>query len=228
MTPEETREYNKKYREQNKAKISANGKEYYEQNKEKILANGKEYRGQNKEKISANGKEYYEQNKEKILANGKEYRGQNKEKISANGKEYRGQNKEKISANDKRYYEQNKVKIIAKDRNWKKFKMQEDPAFKFIQICRKRTWDYFNSKGIKKSKPTMEMLGCTAEELRDHLQSQFTEGMTLENHGEWHIDHIIPLSSAKTEEEIIKLCHYTNLQPLWAKDNLSKHAKILN
>ena len=74
----------------------------------------------------------------------------------------------------------------------------------------------------------MEMLGCTPEELRDHLQSQFTEGMTLENHGEWHIDHIIPLASANTEEEIVKLCHYTNLQPLWAEDNLSKSDKIIN
>jgi hypothetical protein len=59
------------------------------------------------------------------------------------------------------------------------------------------------------------------------MENKFTEGMSWDNQGKWHIDHIIPLSSANSEEEIYKLFHYTNLQPLWAKDNLSKHNKIL-
>jgi len=69
----------------------------------------------------------------------------------------------------------------------------------------------------------------SADELKKYLESKFTEGMCWENYGlyGWHIDHIIPLSSAKNEEELIKLCHYTNLQPLWSFDNLSKHNKIL-
>jgi hypothetical protein len=54
------------------------------------------------------------------------------------------------------------------------------------------------------------------------LEKQFVVGMSWDNRNKWHIDHIIPLSSAKTEEEIYKLAHYTNLQPLWAEDNLSK------
>jgi hypothetical protein len=58
-------------------------------------------------------------------------------------------------------------------------------------------------------------------------EEKFTEGMSWDNKNEWHIDHIIPLSSAQTEEELYKLCHYTNLQPLWAEDNLRKSNKIV-
>jgi hypothetical protein len=60
------------------------------------------------------------------------------------------------------------------------------------------------------------------------LETQFTDGMSWDNRSEWHIDHIIPLSSAKTEDELYKLCHYENLQPLWAEDNLKKGARILS
>lgn len=88
-----------------------------------------------------------------------------------------------------------------------------------VRICLKR-------KGFKKKNHLNQYLGCTIEYLREHLESRFTEGMTWENQGKWHIDHIIPLSSATSEEEMYKLCHYTNLQPLWALDNIKKSNKI--
>ena len=71
-------------------------------------------------------------------------------------------------------------------------------------------------------------MGCSYEFLKEHLEKQFVDGMSWENRSEWHIDHIIPLSSAKNEDEIYKLCHYTNLQPLWAIDNIKKGKKLLN
>lgn len=70
------------------------------------------------------------------------------------------------------------------------------------------------------------MLGCDYGTLAAHLESKFTEGMDWSNRGKWHIDHVMPLASAKTEDELTALCHYTNLQPLWAYDNLSKGAKV--
>ena len=62
---------------------------------------------------------------------------------------------------------------------------------------------------------------------RNYIQKQFTEGMTFENYGSWHLDHIKPLALAKSEEDVILLNHYTNFQPLWAEDNLKKGSKIL-
>lgn len=84
----------------------------------------------------------------------------------------------------------------------------------------------------RKSKGTSEILGESFEVVKKHIERQFQKGMTWENHGvgidKWNIDHKIPLSSAKTEQDLLILCHYTNLQPLWAKDNLRKYNKIPN
>ena len=91
-----------------------------------------------------------------------------------------------------------------------------------------RIWKYLNILEISKKNKTFDIVGCSPEFLKQHLEKQFTEGMCWELLGQHiHIDHIIPLSSAKTEDELYKLCHYENLQPLWAEDNLKKSNKIL-
>jgi hypothetical protein len=79
---------------------------------------------------------------------------------------------------------------------------------------------------VTKKNKTFEIVGCTPKFLKEHLETKFVDSMNWDNRSEWHIDHIIPLSSAKTEDELYKLCHYTNLQPLWAKDNLKKSNKV--
>jgi hypothetical protein len=90
-----------------------------------------------------------------------------------------------------------------------------------------RVWKYITLFDITKKNKTFEIVGCTPEFLKEHLEKQFVDGMTWENRNKWHIDHKLPLSSAKTEEELYKLCHYTNLQPLWAEENLKKSNKII-
>jgi hypothetical protein len=92
---------------------------------------------------------------------------------------------------------------------------------------RSRICNYLKKSNITKKNKTFEIVGCTPQSLKEHLETQFIDGMSWDNRSEWHIDHIIPLSSAKTEEELYGLCHYTNLQPLWAEDNLKKSNKIL-
>jgi hypothetical protein len=83
------------------------------------------------------------------------------------------------------------------------------------------------SRGIRKTRGTFASLGYTAQQVWIHIESKFLPGMTLENRSAWHLDHIIPLSSAKTEAEIIRLFALSNLQPLWAKDNISKGNRIV-
>jgi len=104
-----------------------------------------------------------------------------------------------------------------------------DQIYKLRVKIRNRINKIFKLKNINKKNNTFDIVGCSPIFLKEHIEKKFTEGMSWSNRGlfGWHIDHIIPLSSAKTEEEIYKLCHYTNLQPLWAKDNLKK-GKTLN
>ena len=103
--------------------------------------------------------------------------------------------------------------------------METDPLFKLKKNVRNRIWSYTKYNG--KSKTTFDIVGITADELKKYLENKFIEGMCWENYGKWHIDHIIPLDAAKDEEELYKLCYYTNLQPLWGSTNMRKGSKIL-
>jgi len=138
----------------------------------------------------------------------------------------------------KQYYyenkEQNYNKILERNKLWRKNnpnytteRKKIDPIFKLIKNTRRRLKRFLDINYITKRSKTFEIIGCTPQQLKEHIEKQFTDGMSWDLIGEnIHIDHIIPLSSAKTEEEIYKLCHYTNLQPLWAKDNLKKSNKV--
>ena len=106
-------------------------------------------------------------------------------------------------------------------------KLKTDKVYKIKYVLRKLIAHSMWNKGYTKKSRTFEILGISYEEFSLYMERQFVDGMCWGNHGEWHIDHIIPLSSAHTEADVIKLNHYTNLQPLWAYDNLSKGSKIL-
>jgi len=108
---------------------------------------------------------------------------------------------------------------------WYKNK-KKDPFFRLVFSFRHRTTQAIKQKGYTKKSKTKKMLGCEWEFLKEHLESQFTKGMTWDNYGEWHVDHIIPISMAATEEQLYKLSHYTNLQPLWGVENLAKNDKL--
>ncbi len=100
---------------------------------------------------------------------------------------------------------------------WAKQKRKKDKVFNFscnVRSLISHSFERANGKGLIKNLSTEEILGCSIEEFRKYIESKFQEGMTLENYGKWHLDHIIPISLAQTEEEVIKLCHYSNFQPL--------------
>jgi hypothetical protein len=102
-----------------------------------------------------------------------------------------------------------------------------DPVFKLKRKMRSSLRGAFKRMGYSKNTLSQEILGADWEIVKEHFESLFTEGMTWENMGKWHIDHKIPLSTATSEQEIKTLCNYKNLQPLWEKDNLEKSDKII-
>jgi hypothetical protein len=114
-------------------------------------------------------------------------------------------------------------------RNYMAKRAEGDIDFKLRGVLRARVRAAVTRGGGEKSRKTMQLVGCSVPKLRQHLEAQFTDGMTWDNHGEWHIDHIKPCASFDlTDAEQQRECfNYTNLQPLWAKDNLSKGAKTL-
>ena len=112
-------------------------------------------------------------------------------------------------------------KSLERKKHYQKYK--NDPIYSLIKRFRN---GIYRSLRTNKTKCSLEILGCTQEEFKIHIESQFTEDMSWDRLSEIHIDHILPISSAQTIEELYKLNHYTNLQPLWAKDNLSKYNKI--
>lgn len=110
---------------------------------------------------------------------------------------------------------------------WMKNKRKTCNVYKFKSNVRQLVYSSFKrgSNQFSKKAKTETILGCTIEEFRNYIESKFTEGMTLDNYGKWHLDHIKPLALAKNEEEIVILNHYTNFQPLWAADNIAKGSK---
>jgi hypothetical protein len=105
-------------------------------------------------------------------------------------------------------------------------KRRLDKNFCFKDGIRRRINKELAKIGGKKSQSTEEILGCTIGEFRKYIESQFKKGMGWHNRDQWHIDHIVPMSSAKTEEDIIALNHHTNLRPIWASENLRKSNKM--
>jgi len=171
-----------------------------------------EYRLKNKDRLNAYHREYYKRPDAKQKK--QEYALKTREDRLEYLKEYRQRpgNKEKFN----NYF-----------KNWYKERSKKDPHFKIKCRLSHRVYLALKSNGIVKSKKTLKLLGCTMAELWQHLESKFQSGMTKENYGKWHVDHIRPCASfdlTKIREQE-KCFHYTNLQPLWAKDNVSKGAK---
>ena len=110
---------------------------------------------------------------------------------------------------------------------WMKEKRKTCNVYRFKSNVRQLVYSSFKrgTNQFSKKAKTENILGCTIEEFRNYIESKFTKGMSLDNYGKWHLDHIKPLALAKTEEEIVSLNHYTNFQPLWAADNIAKGSK---
>lgn len=195
-------EYNKNYRNLNRYRLIDMSRKYY--------------------------KLYYERNKDNI-------NNKHKENYYKFGKSWK--------PTRKKYYENNKEHLLdlqrerLKDPNIRKsrnatcskrdkWRRENDTSYRIKKTIRTRVWNAL--KGICKSESTEELLGCSFESLKLKLESQFLSGMSWENYGKWHIDHIKPCSSfdLSKDSEQKKCFHHTNLQPMWASDNILKSNKI--
>lgn len=137
-------------------------------------------------------------------------------------------NPEKIKAQTLEYYHSNKDELRPKRLAYQKKMVKEDPFFKVCRNLRNRLYHGLKNKNWKKDTHFTEYIGCERDFLIQHIEKQFLPGMTWENYSQttWHIDHHIPLDSASTVEDLYKLCHYSNLKPMWAKDNIRKGNKV--
>ena len=126
------------------------------------------------------------------------------------------------------YRKKNVKKISANYIIYEKKRKLTDPEFKLIKTLRSRLGSAIKAKRATKNNNTMELTGCDIKFLKGYIEAKFVDGMTWENHGKWHIDHIKPCCSFNLldGEEQKKCFHYTNLQPLWAFDNLSKGGSL--
>ena len=213
--------YAKQYREKNKSKIQQRAKEYRENNKEKLLTYMKQWRGDSKDRI----KTYREVNKEKISAEMRKYRQTHQEQLRNLNTEWLRKNPEKVQEYRKRAWEK-----TGRDRQRRKqaARRATDPTYKLKSLLSNRI-RLALGRGSKHSS-TEQLLGLSAQGVREYLESLFLPGMTWCNHGidGWHIDHIIPVCSfdLSKEAEQKRCFHYTNLQPLWAIDNLRKAGQL--
>jgi len=218
-------EHIKKYRREPKSKEleKIRNKKWRDKNKEYISSECKKWREKNKKENPNYDKERYWKHRDRNILQKKERYKKDKTIILKRSKEWRENNPEIL-----RKYRQ-KTKKRNKDRQIERYKTE--PNFRLRVLLRRRIADCIMRKKMSRIYPSMELLGTDIETAREHIEKQFKEGMTWGNHGNngWHIDHIIPCASFDlTDPEQQKKCfHYTNLQPLWANENLSKGKKIL-
>lgn len=200
----------------------------YQENKDFIKIKRKEEYNKNKEKHLLSSKKYKELNKGKYFDYMEKWRTNNQEKIKEYNKKSYHKNKELSKNKVKVWREKNKVKVKEYSNYYVKKRLKEDSLFKFKHSTRTLIRNSFKrgcfNKFDKKSKAE-EILGCSMSFFAEYISSKFLDGMSFYNHGLWHLDHIKPLFTAKTEEDVIILNHYTNFQPLWSFDNLSKGYK---
>lgn len=180
----------------------------------------KKYKASRKEHTDKVQAEYRKKNTDKRKAYNADYRKNHIAELKEYHKQYRKTHKAKSTnkCNSKHYaqYESQRKKV--------------DIQFRLRKALRLRL--YIATKRNFKSGSAVSDLGCSIEEFKLYLESKFTEGMSWDNWGsgdkKWNIDHIIPLSSVDLTDrnELLRVCHYTNMQPLWHKDNIRKSNKI--
>ena len=205
-----------------KLKKNSIASKWYAENTEKAKQNSAKRYAKNPEKAKQNSAKWYAKNPEKAKTLNANWRNENPEKAKQSNAKQRAKNPEKAKQHNANWRAANPEHAASYINNYHKQRKAKDPLYRFQ--CNMRSMGNRVVRQLalgKKPASTEKWQGCTAEELKTHFESLFLEGMTWDNYGEWHVDHIRPVSSF-APEEWEQINHYTNLQPLWAKDNYSK------
>ncbi|MFH0806030.1 MAG: hypothetical protein V1901_04095 [Patescibacteria group bacterium] len=225
--------YMKKWRTKHKKQICQTKKTWQKKNKNKIKLYNKKYKEQHKEQL----KKYRMIHKDEISQRAKKWRQEHKEQDRENRKKWRKKNENKMQKyylNQKEYLKNYRKKHKKEMNKNLKNRRKNDINFRLKCNLQKRIWETL--KGNPKLSTTIKLVGCSIKQFKHWIEKKFKFGMSWENYGggwngrgmqEWHIDHIKPcckfdLSNPKEQK---KCFHYTNLQPLWAEENLKKGKK---
>lgn len=177
--------------------------------------------------INKVNKEWYIQNKDKKIQYSKQWAENNKDKDRSYKRKYYRKNSDKMNVASSAWREQNKEKHVQNVIKSTRKRYKNDVLFRLAFLVRRGVARVTNAVKQDKELRSLEYLGCSLEEFKSHIESLWSEGMSWDNHGEWHIDHKIPLSwFIKNSDDPWKANHYLNLQPLWAEDNLRKSSSI--
>ena len=208
-------------------------KEWKKNNPEKVKEGKLKWKLKFSQRIKENGSEIKVCRTcklEKQLSEYYTHPGRNcKECEKARMKEYRDNHPTKRKETKEKWNVNNPDWIKKSKKEYIKRRAERDPIYRAMKIMRARTTEYANRKFNEKRGKFTEIIGIDRDGFREYISSKFKEGMSWENYGwsTWHLDHIIPISSAKSIKELEELSHYTNLQPLWKDENLDKSNKIL-
>jgi ATP-dependent Lon protease len=160
-----------------------------------------------------------------------ESKPETKKRKSENHKKWSEQNKEHLKQYIKEYRKNNVDKIRQIKRDYERYRKASDPTYKLISNFRTAIYQVLKENNVEKNKHYFDILKYTPEELISHLEKQFTDSMTWENYGEWHVDHRMPISSfvfeSVDDDSFIKCWSLDNLQPMWGKENITKGDKII-
>ena len=205
----------------NSDKIKAVSAAYRAAHPEQVIAATQAWRSANQQYIKDSKAAYREKSPEIEKASQAAYRAANRNKMKRATEAWKAKNAVHLSEYGKRKWTENKPRAL----ELKRERYKNDPVYAMCTNVRSRTAIAFSNGGFKKSSKTAELLCCTWDELKIHIEKQFVRGMSWENKCLWHIDHILPIGKAKTIDEVVALCHFTNLRPLWAEENFKKSAK---
>jgi len=193
----------------------------FERRKALARAYSSSWNARNKDLRSARSKDRFKKKMDSLIASG-EKKPKQIGRCQEKSNKWKLENKERLKVLASQWRKNNMDRIAKRKRE----AIRNSPTLLLKSRIRCRTSEAFRVNGYKKNTKTAAMIGCTWDHLKLYIERKFVKGMTWENRHMWHIDHIVPLASARNADKLVRLAHFSNLQPLWKDHNLSKGDKI--